>query len=104
MTNPIIPEVEVLAVKKVIEAIEELKELHKRTNPIFNGFEDDLDRVHILVYLHATKDLVEMGEVFKSLLGIPREDFEKAITNNGEFGVKEALLRVMTSDLIKLIG
>lgn len=101
MTNPIIPEAEVLAVKKVIEAVEELKEIHKNGRPVFND-EDDLDRVYILTYLHATKDLVEIIGVLKSLLEIPREDFEKLITHNGENEVKETLLRIMFHDLMEL--
>ena len=47
MTNPIIPEAEVTAVKKVIEAVEELKEIHGCHRPIFDNGEDDLDRIHI---------------------------------------------------------
>ena len=102
MTNPIIPEAEVLAVKKVIEAVEELKEIHKCTIPILNASEDDLDRVHILSYLHATKDLFESSGGLKELLEIPRKDFEKIVTHNGKHGVEETLLRMMISDLMEL--
>ena len=100
MKNPIIPEAEVTAVKKVIEAVEELKEIHGCHRPIFDNGEDDLDRLHILTYLHATKDLVEISGVLKELLEIPRKDFEKTITNNGEHEVKEVLLKVMISELM----
>ena len=101
MTNKIIPEAEVLAVKKVIEAFEELKEIHKRTIPIFKGIEDNLDRLHSLIYLHAIKDLVEISGVLKGLLEDSREDFEKTITNNGEREVEEVLLKVMISELME---
>ena len=102
MTNKIIPEAEVLAVKKVIEAVEELAEIHKCTNPILNGSEDNLDRLHTLIYLHAIKDLVEASGALKGLLEDSREDFEKNITNNGDREVEEVLLKVMLSELMKI--
>ena len=101
MTNKIIPEAEVLAVKKVIEAVEELREIHKRTIPIFEGIEDNLDRLHTLVYLHAIKGFVENSGVRKYLLEVSREDFEKFITNNGESEVGEVLLKLMLSELME---
>ena len=101
MTNPIIPEAEVLAVKKVIEAVEGLKEVHKGNSPIFNDSEDDLDRLHTIVYLHFTKDLIGSSEAIKDLLEQSREDFEKFITNNGEREVKETLLKAMLYELME---
>lgn len=100
MTNPIIPEEEVLAVKKVIEAVEVLKELHKGSSPIFNGSEDDLDRIHILAYLHFTKDLIGNSGAIKELLEVSREDFEKDATNNGEMKLSEVLRCAMVSELL----
>ena len=91
MKNPIIPEAEVTAVKKVIEAVEELKEIHKLHRPIFDNGEDDLDRIHILAYLHFVKDLTESGLILKELIEVSREDFEKLVTNNGEREVFEVL-------------
>ena len=81
MKNPIIPEAEVTAVKKVIEAVEELKEIHGCHHPIFDNGEDDLDRIHILSYLHFVKDLIESGLILKELIEVSREDFEKTVTN-----------------------
>ena len=101
MTNPIIPEAEVLAVKKVIEAVEELKEVHKGSSPIFNDSEDDLDRLHTIVYLHFIKDLIGGSETVKYLFEQSREDFEKSVTNNGEREVKEVLLKAMLYELME---
>ena len=100
MTNPIIPEVEVNAVKKVIEAVEELKEVHKGSSPIFNDSEDDLDRIHTLAYLHFIKELIGSSEALKELLEVSREDFEKDATNNGEVKLSEVLRCVMVSELL----
>ena len=100
MKNPIIPEAEVTAVKKVIEAVEELKEIHKLHQPIFDNGEDDLDRLHILVYLHFVKDLIESGLILKELIEVSREDFEKTATNNGEREVLEVLRNATLSELL----
>lgn len=100
MKNPIIPEAEVTAVKKVIEAVEELKEIHKLHQPIFDNGEDDLDRLHILVYLHFVKDLIESGLILKELIEVSREDFEKTATNNGEREVLEVLRNATISELL----
>ena len=100
MTNPIISEAEVTAVKKVIEAVEELKEVHKGLSPILNDSEDDLDRIHSLAYLHFIKELIGDSGALKELLEISREDFEKDFTNNGELKVEDVLKNVMISELL----
>ena len=97
--NPIIPEAEVTAVKKVIEAVEELKEIHSCHEPIFDNGEDDLDRIHILSYLHFVKDLIESGLILKELIEVSREDFEKLATNNGEKEISEVLLNTTLFEL-----
>ena len=100
MKNPIIPEAEVTAVKKVIEAVEELIEIHYCHEPIFDNGEDDLDRIHILSYLHFVKDLIESGFALKELIEVSREDFEKEATNNGEKEIFEVLMNFMVSELL----
>ena len=104
MKNPIITEAEVTAVKKVIEAVEELKELHKELHKdgssILNDSEDTLDRIHILAYLHFLKGLIRSSSVIKDLLEVSREDFEKDATNNGEFKLSEVLRCAMVSELL----
>ena len=100
MTNPIIPEAEVNAVKKVIEAVEELKEVHEGISPIFNGSEDDLDKIHIIAYLHFIKELIGSSGALKDLLEVSREDFEKDATNNGELKLSEVLRNAMISELL----
>ena len=100
MKNPIIPEAEVTAVKKVIEAVEELKKIHSCHHPIFDNGEDDLDRLHILVYLHFVKDLIESGLTLKELIEVSREDFEKTATNNGEREISEVLRNATFSELL----
>lgn len=100
MKNPIIPEAEVTAVKKVIEAVEDLRGIHYCHQPIFDNGEDDLDRVHILSYLHFVKDLIESGLILKELIEVSREDFEKTVTNNGEREVFEVLRNATISELL----
>ena len=100
MKNPIIPEAEVTAVKKVIEAVEELREIHYCHQPIFDNGEDDLDRIHILSYLHFVKDLVESGLILKELIEVSREDFEKTVTNNGEREISEVLRNLSLTELL----
>ena len=100
MKNPIIPEAEVTAVKKVIEAFEELREIHHCHELIFDNGEDDLDRIHILVYMHFIKDLTGSIGAIKELLEISREDFEKDATNNGEREVLEVLRNATLSELL----
>ena len=100
MTNPIIPEAEVNAVKKVIEAVEELKEVHNGFSPIFNGSEDDLVKLHTFAYLHFFKELIGSSVAIKDLLEVSREDFEKTATNNGEREVFEVLRNVTISELL----
>ena len=100
MKNPIIPEAEVTAVKKVIEAVEELKGIHGCHQPIFDNGEDDLDRLHILVYLHFIRELAGSIGAIKELLEISREDFEKDATNNGEREVLEVLRNATISELL----
>ena len=100
MKNPIIPEAEVTAVKKVIEAVEELKGIHGCHRPIFDNGEDDLDRIHILAYLHFVKNLIESGLILKELIESSREDFEKLATNNGEREVFEVLRNLSLTELL----
>ena len=107
MTNPIITEAEVTAVKKVIEAVEELKELHKELHKdgstSFNDSGDALDRIHILAYLHFLKGLIRSSGAIKDLLEVSREDFEKESTNNGEMKISEVLERAMIFGLLSTL-
>ena len=103
MTNPIIPEAEVTAVKKVIEAVEELKEVLKGTSPIFNDSEDDLDRIHILAYIHFVKELTGNAMALKELLEVTREQFEKDATNNGDLKVEDVLRNAMLSEMLGVL-
>lgn len=101
MTNTIIPEAEVNAVKKVIEAVEELKTIHSNNLPEVS--KDELEAVHCLVFLHFVKELVGDSNTLKDLIDISREDFEKDITANGERTVSEALTKVMMHELLEAL-
>ena len=102
MKNPIIPEAEVKAVKKVIEAVKELKEIHKCIFPVF-GEETDLDRIHTLAYLHFIKELIGDSLALEELLEMSREDCERRFTNNGEISIEEALKNAMLSELLDIV-
>lgn len=102
MKNPIIPEAEVKATKKVIEAVKELKEVHKCNSPVF-GEETDLDRLHTIVYLHFVKELIGNAEAVKELLEFTREQFEKNVTHNGDIKVEDALRNAMLSEMLKIL-
>ena len=102
MKNPIIPEAEVKAVKKVIESVKELKEIHKCTLPVF-GEETDLDRLHTIAYLHFVKELIEDAMAVKELLEVTREKFEKDVTNNGDIKVEDALRNAMLAEMLKIL-
>lgn len=103
MRNPIIPEAEVQAVKKVIESVEELKEVHEENSPILNDSEDDLDRIHILAYLHFIRDLIGSSGAIKELLEVSREDFEKDATNNGDIKVEDVLKNALLSEMVDIL-
>lgn len=102
MKNPIIPEAEVRATKKVIEAVKELKEVHKRNLPVF-GEETDLDRLHTIAYLHFVKELIEDAMAVKELLEVTREQFEKDVTNNGDIKLEDALRNAMLAEMLKVL-
>ena len=102
MKNPIIPEAEVKAVKKVIESVKELKEIHKCTLPVF-GEETDLDRIHTLAYLHFIKELIGDSLALEELLKMSREDCERRFTNNGEISIEEVLKNAMLSELLDIV-
>ena len=103
MTNPIIPEAEVNAVKKVIEAVEELKETHNGFSPIFNGSEDDLVKLHTFAYLHFVKELIGSSVAIKDLLEVTREQFEKDATNNGDIKVEDVLKNALLSEMADIL-
>ena len=103
MRNPIIPEAEVKAVKKVIEALEELKKVHLCTKP--NASEagnSDVLMLHSLVYLDNVHKLVEAGTLLKSIFEMTQEDFVKTVNATG-CSVEEMLVKVMAHKLNELL-
>ena len=84
MRNPVIPAEEEVAVKKVIEALEELKKVHFRTKP--NASEagsSDVLMLHSLVYLDNVHKLVEAGTLLKNSLEMTEEDFVETVNATG---------------------
>ena len=103
MRNPVIPAEEEVAVKKVIEALEELKEVHSRTKP--NASEagnSDVLMLHSLVYLDNVHKLVEAGTLLKNILEMTKEDFVKTVNATG-CPVEEMLVKVMAHKLNELL-
>lgn len=103
MRNPVIPAEEEVAVKKVIEALQELKEVHYRTKP--NASEagnSDVLMLHSLVYLDNVHKLVEAGTLLKNILEMTKEDFVKTVIETG-YSVEEVLVKVMAHQLVELL-
>ena len=103
MRNPVIPAEEEVAVKKVIEALEELKEVHFRMKP--NASEagnSDVLMLHSLVYLDNVHKLVEAGTLLKSIFEMTQEDFVKTVNATG-CSVEEMLVKVMAHKLNELL-
>ena len=103
MRNPVIPAEEEVAVKKVIEALEELKGVHFRTKP--NALEagnSDVLMLHSLVYLDSVHKLVEAGTLLKDIFEMTKEDFVKIVNATG-YSVEEVLVKVMAHQLDELL-
>ena len=103
MRNPVIPAEEEVAVKKVLEALEELKEVRFRTKP--NASEagnSDVIMLHSLVYLDNVHKLVEAGTLLKSIFEMTEEDFVKTVNKTG-CSVEEVLVKVMAHKLNELL-
>ena len=103
MRNPVIPAEEEVAVKKVIEALEELKEVHFRTTP--NALEagnNEVLMLHSLVYLDSVHKLVEAGTLLKNILEMTEENFVKIVNETG-CSVEEVLVKVMAHQLVELL-
>ena len=103
MRNPVIPAEEEVAVKKVIEALEELKEVHFRTTP--NALEagnNEVLMLHSLVYLDNVHKLVEAGTLLKNILEMTEENFVKIVNETG-CSVEEVLVKVMAHQLVELL-
>ena len=104
MRNPVIPAEEEVAVKKVLEALEELKEVHFRTTP--NALEarnNDVLMLHSLVYLDSIHELVEAGILLKDIFEMTEEDFVETITKTFGCSVEEMLVKMMAYKLEKLL-
>ena len=103
MRNPVIPAEEEVAVKKVIEALEELKKVHLCTKP--NASEagnSDVLMLHSLVYLDNVHKLVEAGTLLKNILEMTEEDFVKTVNATG-CSVEEMLVKTMAHKLNELL-
>ena len=103
MRNPVIPAEEEVAVKKVLEALEELKKVHFRTTP--NASEagnNDVLMLHSLVYLDNVHKLVEAGTLLKSIFEMTQEDFVKTVNATG-CSVEEMLVKIMAHKLNELL-
>ena len=103
MRNPVIPAEEEVAVKKVIEALKELKEVHFRTTP--NALEagnNEVLMLHSLVYLDSVHKLVEAGTLLKDIFEMTEENFVKIVNETG-CSVEEMLVKVMAHQLVELL-
>lgn len=103
MRNPVIPAEEEVAVKKVLEALEELKEVHFRTTP--NASEAGNNKVlmlHSLVYIDNVHKLVEAGTLLKEIFEMTEEDFVKTVNATG-CSVEKMLVKAMAHQFDKLL-
>lgn len=90
MKNSIIPQEEINAVKKVIEAVEELSRVHASTRPVFNNA-TKVEAVHTFTYLNCTEELFHSTGALKQLLDVSEEEFVKVATGNGKRTIEQIL-------------
>ena len=102
MKNPILPEQEVEAVKKLIEGMDDVKNAHENFRPNLNAPCDELERLHTLVYLEALGDVMRGLSALKTMLEGPRDEFEDIVTLHAKRDVHDVLLHKMATMMMDL--
>ena len=97
MKNPILPEQEVEAVKKLIEGMDEVWKAHKDFRPNLNAPCNELERIHTIVYLEALKDAMRGLSALKTMIECSEGEFEAIATLHGKYDVHDVLLHKMAT-------
>ena len=103
MKNTILSQEEVTMVNGIIEKVNVYINNHKPFNPNSEDMDNRLQRIHILLYMRITKDLITSAKSLENILECSPEEFEKTITYDGEFSLEEAEKNLMTNMVMELL-
>ena len=103
MKNTMIPQEDVAKLKEVVEKVDEYIKNHKNLSPTIEGAENRLQRIHTILYLELTKDLISSAKGLEALLNDDEEEFIKSITNDGEMTVEEVERSLMMNVLMEML-
>lgn len=82
MQNKMISQEEIALLREIDERVEKIKVLHQ-TLPNLEEVDNQLKRVHTVLYLNMLKDLVRFSHSIVTLVDSSEEEFEKDITQEG---------------------
>lgn len=82
MQNKMISQEEIALLREIDERVEKIKVLHQ-TLPNLEEVDNQLKRVHTILYLNMLKDLITLSHSIVTLVDSSEEEFEKAITQEG---------------------
>ena len=103
MQNTVLPESEVTLVKEAISKVDEIIKNHENLEPNLEESNNQLIRIHTMLYLNMVKDFVSTANALKTLLECSEEEFTKKITKDGKMTVDEAEKNLMMNMLMDLI-
>ena len=102
MENLVIPKEDTQKIKEVIEKVKEFKENHKGLKPSLSEATDQLQRIHTILYLEMTRDLLKSAGTLEHLLECSKEEFIAYITNDGAHSIDEVETNLMLSIMLEM--
>ena len=103
MKNTVLSQEEVTMVNGIIEKVNVYINNPKSINPNSENMDNRLQRIHTLLYMSITKDLITSAKSLENILECSPEEFEKIITCDGEFSLEEAEKNLMTNMIMELL-
>lgn len=103
MKNVTISDKEREAVKKVLEAVEELTSIRNDTKFPDADSISTVEKIHSLLYLSFIGDLKETIEALTSLLDENEEKFIQIITEKGKYNLDEVLVKAMIGVMSEIV-
>ena len=105
MKNPMLPESELKILGELFKKVDELLENHEKTplSPSKVASANEVEQIHIVMYMDRLKDLITATKTLKDLLEISEAEYIEAVTKDGKIplaDVKRAMMLKMLTDMI----
>lgn len=103
MKNTMISNKELEALQEIFKGVDHFFEAHEQIDMETVIRADEVEKVHILLYMEMARDFVEAIGSLRGLVEMDKEEFIKTVTDDGKMTLREVKDKLMTNMLMDII-